>query len=415
MFERLFTCAKALGRHRDGPSANAREQYLSHCANYGAAHATLLRAARELLVIAERIDVASGKTITMCDIDVASQRWARYQRRRGRAHSIKCSRVLFTQVATAWLRFLGCLEEPCGETGAFAAQVDDFVAYLRDIRGLSPNTIQGRRWHVERFFESCIVGDGSLAALTIEDVDNFLDLKGKRGWCRISLATSAKALRSFFRHAEMRGWCSPGIAAGIDAPRVFQFEGLPTGPGWLDVQRLIASADGSEPRDIRDHAILMLLAVYGLRSGEVRKLRLDDLDWTREIMAVERHKQRRTQSYPLVTTVGDAILRYLRYSRPHCAHRELFLTLRAPFRPLSSSCLHYLVSSRIDALGIQTRHYGPHGLRHACASHLVAERLSLKEIGDHLGHRSAYATRIYAKVDLPGLREVADFDLRGLS
>ena len=57
---------------------------------------------------------------------------------------------------------------------------------------------------------------------------------------------------------------------------------------------------------------------------------------------------------------------------------------------------------------------GPHALRHACAAHLVEEGLSLKEIGDHLGHRSSSATQIYAKVDLSGLREVAAFDLGGL-
>jgi integrase/recombinase XerD len=57
---------------------------------------------------------------------------------------------------------------------------------------------------------------------------------------------------------------------------------------------------------------------------------------------------------------------------------------------------------------------GPHCLRHACARHLVASGFSLKQIGDHLGHRSAYATRIYAKTDLGGLRQVAEFDLRGL-
>ncbi|MCY1740539.1 tyrosine-type recombinase/integrase [Ensifer sp. SL37] len=77
--------------------------------------------------------------------------------------------------------------------------------------------------------------------------------------------------------------------------------------------------------------------------------------------------------------------------------------------------MYHVVSSRLAQLGIQVpNHRGPHCLRHSCASRLVATGLSLKEIGDHLGHRSAYATRIYAKVDLTGLREVADFDLRGL-
>ncbi|MER9121217.1 hypothetical protein NKH93_32475 [Mesorhizobium sp. M0954] len=77
-------------------------------------------------------------------------------------------------------------------------------------------------------------------------------------------------LRSFFRHAEVRGWCRRGIAAAIDAPRLFKQEGLPGGPAWDDVQQLVASTGGEDPRDIRDHAILMLFAIYGLRSGEVR-------------------------------------------------------------------------------------------------------------------------------------------------
>jgi integrase/recombinase XerD len=133
-------------------------------------------------------------------------------------------------------------------------------------------------------------------------------------------------------------------------------------------------------------------------------------------MTVKRPKQRRTQYYPLVESVGEAILTYLQQVRPsRCAWRELFVTIKAPFRPLSSGGIHHVVSSRLRALGIKTTHYGPHGLRHACATHLVAEGLSLKEVGDHLGHRSTHATRTYARVDLAGLQEVATFDLEGLS
>ena len=94
------------------------------------------------------------------------------------------------------------------------------------------------------------------------------------------------------------------------------------------------------------------------------------------------------------------------------------MTLKAPFRRLSAGGMYCAVASRLDVLGIQAEHHGPHGphgLRHACAAHLAEAGLSLKEIGDHLGHRGAYATRTYAKVDLAGLREVAVFDLGGLS
>jgi len=216
------------------------------------------------------------------------------------------------------------------------------------------------------------------------------------------------------RHAAARGWCSASIAAGIDGPRLFQHEGLPIGPSWPDVQRLIASTSGDSARDIRDRAILMLLATYGFRSGEVASLCLENLNWESEIISISRPKQRQAQEYPLVSQVGEAILRYLQQVRPRCARRELFLTHKAPFRRLSQGALYRLVSTRLGALGIQVPRRGPHCLRHACAGRLVAEGFSLKEIGDHLGHRSTEATRIYAKVDLVGLREVANFDLRGL-
>ena len=143
-------------------------------------------------------------------------------------------------------------------------------------------------------------------------------------------------------------------------------------------------------------------------------LRLEDVNWESEIISIARPKQRRAQEYPLVSEAGEAILRYLQHVRPRCARREIFLTSKAPFCRLSHGALYHLVSTRLGALGIHALRRGPHSLRHACAGRLVTEGFSLKEIGDHLGHSSPYATRIYAKVDLAGLREVANFDLGGL-
>jgi hypothetical protein len=297
MFEVLFIYPKVVARHQRGPSADAREQYLAHCASYGAAHATLCRFANVLLVIADRIDIDLRKTISLAQVEAAADSWSRYQRQRGRAHSRRWSRLLFVQVATAWLRFLGCLEETRNEPGGFASQVDKFITHLRNERGLSENTLRDRRWHVERFFQTSPMSKSSIAQVTAEDIDNFLSRQGKRGWCRVSVASSATALRSFFRYAELHQWCPAGIASAIDGPRLFKEEGLPAGPVWEDVQQLITSASGADPRSLRDRAILMLLAIYGMRSGEVRRLRLEDLDWTREVIRVERSKQRQIQDY----------------------------------------------------------------------------------------------------------------------
>jgi integrase/recombinase XerD len=414
VFETLFNYPTVIARHRDGPFADLRERFLIHCAEQHMAKATLLRIARELLVVAGRIDLTAERQISLAEIEAAADGWSRYQRRRCRAHSPKWSRELFIQTAVPWLRFLERFREAEPQQRPYQQLVQDFASFMRDARGLSEVTVHDCCWHVEKFLDWLVGQHRGFEEVALRDVDAFLAWNGNRGWCRVSVATSAKALRSFFGYAETRGWCTPGMAAGIEGPRIFQQEALPVGPSWKDVRRLIASANTDKPRDVRDRAILMLFAIYAFRSREVSGLCIQDVDWEKELISITRPKQRRTQQYPLVGEVGDAILRYLQRVRPRCGRREIFLTLKAPFAPLSPGALHHMVSTRLSALGISTRHRGPHSLRHACAGYLVSQGLSLKQIGDHLGHRSAYATRIYAKVNLAGLRQVADFDLGGL-
>jgi integrase len=159
----------------------------------------------------------------------------------------------------------------------------------------------------------------------------------------------------------------------------------------------------------------MLLIVYGFRSGEVRNLQLGDLDWTGELIRLRRSKQRpRIQFFPLSRTVGDAILRYIKEVRPRTARREVFLALNAPVRPLGGGALAQAVASRLRSLVVSLRHYGPHSLRHACATHLLDQGHCMKEIGDYLGHSRPESTFVYAKVNLTALRAVADFNLEEL-
>jgi integrase/recombinase XerD len=160
--------------------------------------------------------------------------------------------------------------------------------------------------------------------------------------------------------------------------------------------------------------MLLVIAVYGVRSGEVRHFRLEDIDWEREIICIRRPKQRKSQHYPLVREVGTAILRYLREVRPKCKLREIFLTQVQSYRALTAAGFGTMVRKRLQRLGLVLPCYGPHALRHSCATHLLAEGVSLKEIADHLGHVSLAATQIYAKVDLTALREVGAFPLTDL-
>ena len=114
--------------------------------------------------------------------------------------------------------------------------------------------------------------------------------------------------------------------------------------------------EGDQPHNIRARPMLMLLAIYGLRAGEVNRLRLDDVDWEHEVFRVVSSKTGQVRTYPLTRTVGDAILRYLKEVRPQSSHRELFLSLNPPFRPVRMS-LGIMVRRRLRSLNVSPPHF----------------------------------------------------------
>ena len=413
MFESIFTHPRALARHRGAPYTEYRENFLRHCSEKGYPESSLQKVAWVLFGFSKSIHLCPSSQISPKEIEYAVDHRDRLYKRSTCSQESRSSRKLFIHVATAWLRFLGYLEEPRYDAKPFADYVERFINFMRDERGLSEATITFRQGQITHFLASIKQQTNSLDLISIQDIDAYLSYQGSHGWTRRSLRTLADALRSFFRFAESQGW-TQNIAVGIDIPRVYTHEGLPLGPTWEEVKQLITSCSSDNAIDIRDRAIILLLAVYGLRSGEVTQLCLEDIDWIGEVLHVTRPKQRCTQQYPLDRQVGDALIRYLKDARPQCDHRQLFLTINAPTRPLSPASVTPIVHSRPVALGIQRPPRGAHCLRHACARHLLEAGFSLKQIGDQLGHRSSEATREYVKVDINSLRQVAELNLEKL-
>jgi site-specific recombinase XerD len=417
MFEQLFTTPRSVERYFRAPLLEERRRYLAHCAAQGSTRSSLRLIAQHQLVSIEYLHLLTAESVTVEQIRSAADSWVGRQPQpyTHNATDYRHGKLRFISDARQWLSFLGRLRTIEPPRRPYTELIDGFTEYMVRERGLSQHTIRIRCWYLAQFLERFWEQHQVLNEVTIADIDAAIARKGDRdGYARTSIQGYANTLRAFFRYAEQRFWCRPGLAAAIMAPHLFADEGLPKGPAWSEVQQLLASTEGNQPKNIRDRAIIMLFAVYGMRVGEVRGLKLEDLDWERELLYLTRPKPRRRQSYPLSYTVGKAILRYLQEVRPRIPRREVFLTIKAPVQPLSSGSLHDLVSDRLRALSPSLPHYGPHSLRHACATRLLAEGLSMKEIGDHLGHRKADTTRVYAKVDLAGLRQVADFDLGGL-
>jgi site-specific recombinase XerD len=416
MFDQLFQNPFVLARQRSGPLADERRRYLVHCAEQQMSRRTLRSIARYTLIAAEALRLAErpSEVITHAEVAAEVERWSDRRSRRSTARQVRLLRVDFTCHVIRWLTFLGRLQPAAKVRQPYADHLAQFLDGVRE-RGLSPQTIANYSRVIRPFLAQLEDTGLHLKTLTVAQLDELVIKKFRdEGYARNTIQTCVSVLRLFTQFAKEHGWCRQGLAAAIMAPRVGTHEGLPIGPSWDDVKRLLATTEGDRPADIRDRALLMLLAVYGLRAGEVTALCLKDFDWEREVLSVPHSKSQRPRTYPLCRPVGDAVLRYLREVRPRSDRRQVFITLVAPFRPLVVSSLGRAVYRRLHALGLTLPHSGSHVLRHACATHLLAQGLSLKEIGDHLGHQSPETTRLYAKVDLAALRTVADFHLEGL-
>jgi site-specific recombinase XerD len=211
-------------------------------------------------------------------------------------------------------------------------------------------------------------------------------------------------LRSLLRFLYVRGLTPTALAAAVPPVAGWHDTAVPTSVGATDVQRLLDSCDRSQVDGIRNLAILMLVARLGLRSIEVARLELGDLDW-RSGEIVVRGKARRQDRLPLPCDVGDALTDYLRQARPTTSIRQVFLTCRAPRRAIRADLVSDVTRRACEQAGVAR--VGAHRLRHALATEMLRHGATLIEVSQVLRHRDLATTAIYAKVDLTTLRRVA--------
>jgi site-specific recombinase XerD len=412
MFEPFVKRPFHLSRYRNGPYAEERSRFLAHLVQEGRGWHRMRVINWLLLEVAKHLDLSSQRSYTADALTAVAKRWQKaHESKTTNNRRPRIAILDFVFVASSWLRFLGRFDENAEEL-PYEKSLREFFAFLREERGLANATILGHERSLKPFLSWLVRENIPLSEVSPRVISNYFPSEVASRWKRVSVAHHVQSLRSFFRYASQRGWCAKGIAESIDAPRLYTYENLPQGPSWEEVQKLLASVGGSSPLQIRSRCAILLFAVYGFRVGEVCRLRLEGIDWTNERITLRRFKQRKVQTYPLTAEVGNALLRYLKEVRPRSACREVLVTLRQPYRPVSVGALSSLTQKQQKKLGLRSKRFGPHALRHACATRLLSQGLTLKEVGDHLGHVSVAATRIYAKVDLPSLREVAAFDVK---
>lgn len=291
----------------------------------------------------------------------------------------------------------------------FAGLLEEYLTFLQHHRGLRDATLYVHRKWGRQFLLHLAehLPDRDLARLTVPIVDEFV-LPLARTVGRGTQSQVIQAVRGLLRHLHRTGRVAEDWSRFVQGPRRYRLASIPTTIGADEVRRLLTSVDCRSVMGRRNYAILLLLAVYGLRAREVVDLRLDDIDWRAGIVRVQRSKTARPLVLPLTAAVGRALVTYLRRGRPRTDAREIFVRHDGlPIRFQKSGTVYAIVRRAFDHAGIRSARRGPHVLRHALATHLVQRGFALKVASDLLGHQHPDSTLPYTKLAIEDLREVA--------
>jgi site-specific recombinase XerD len=284
----------------------------------------------------------------------------------------------------------------------------DYEEYLRRQRGLTEKTIRNSWYAIDRFLRFCFRGQqDDLSLITPLNIISFIQLQVSRRkyFCD---KTQSTHLRNFLLFLFKSGRTATNLAVSI--PRIAQPHRM-TLPRHLSpeqVETLLAAVREDTPVGRRNYAMVLLQARLGLRATEVIAIQTDDISWrTGEILI--RGKGQRHDRMPLPQDVGEVIANYIQRDR-RTTSKVLFVSEHAPRKPLrDAQVLNEILKEAFTKTGLKppTRYVGSHVLRHSLAMKLMKHGASLPEVGDVLRHRSRPTTMIYAKVDMEGLRSVA--------
>lgn len=412
MIDRLFAFESTRARYKAAPLLRERESFLAYLYENGTSLERLRAIAATMIQIIRFMNISTLRLITPFEVEDAARCWcADEHRARGRRRK---SPENFSTVARQWFRFADVMSPMAQVRTEHESVLEGFRRYLNHDSGFSDQTIRCYFERASQFLvwirsKKPVFGD-----IGIDDVNAYLshclDLD-----CRPrTINGTCCALRCLFRFAASQDLGSSRIAARIKSMRVPRCQTRPRGPEWREVRRLLNHGFGSTASELRAAAVVSLCAIYALRRCEVMRLKLTDLDWIAETITIRRGKSGKIQQFPLQYEVGEKILRYLRNARGKCGCRNVFVTIKPPYRRMDPTVTWRMIAERMRTLGITSENYGLHSLRHSCATKLLRDQFSLKDVAEFLGHANMSSVSIYAKFDLRTLRQVATFSLASL-
>jgi len=274
------------------------------------------------------------------------------------------------------------------------------------LRGYSPRTNTSIFYTLQKFL--IFLDDQTVDSsngITSRHLIKFISSYSKNNTSTIAAIVSI--LRNYITFLHQENYMIVDISGCLPKVRIMRDAFIPSVWKGGDVRKLLSAIDRKNPTGKRDYAIILLVVRLGLRVGDIRSLKMEDLNWDRKLLTIVTQKTRQSLELPLLEDIGWAIIDYLKNGRPKTISDNLFIRHNAPYNGFSDgNSLDKMLSGYMNKAGILMRgqKHGLHSLRSTLASLMLEKGTPLPVISEALGHQNINTTSIYIKVDIKGLR-----------
>lgn len=292
-------------------------------------------------------------------------------------------------------------------SGTIGEIIELYLSYTRNVLSLSNETLKNKKQYLYEFYVFLNERGLSLEDLNVDIVEGFF---ASMNYSLASRHNSGSALRIFFRYAYDNRLTKKDCSIFVLADNYKKHCKIPTTYEESEISSMIAFVERSSAIGKRDYLILLLASEYGWRTKDILNFRFNQIDWDKNVIHFNQSKTDIPVEYPLLSSVGNAIIDYLKHGRPKTDVEEIIVAADTVKKgqPLSSPTVHSIVSKYMGKANIRNwkaKKHGAHSLRHSLATNMLKKNISLPVISTVMGHQSTETTKIYLSVDVGKLRQ----------
>lgn len=323
-----------------------------------------------------------------------------------RAFSRRCQRQAYRQAQFSF----GCFLQSRGKLvpatpKPHASVVTAYAQHLKELCGFAADTITGHVWQIGAFLQWALPKSEAIGTLNARHIEEYIEHRAP-DLSRRSLRQTIDALRAFLRYCFDRGLIAQRLDE-IERPVSFRDELPPRALPWPLIRSFLRSIDRHDRTGWRDFVILHLMAHYGLRPGEITRLRVESIDWRKRTLTVEQSKTHSWLILPLDERTLRLLTQYVGKSHGDRSSGTLFVSACAPRRAMTKFGVSQMFRVRARRSGLPLANASAYSLRHSFAMRLFDRGVGIKAIGDLMGHHSIVSTAVYLRLQTEVLRKAA--------